>query len=101
MKKDIITITGLTAEDGSVVTAGAHMVLEIEFPVQFNGYLSRIYVYRNKQIFENGYAPIRIMDLEEEMVVETTEDVAISTIHSEMVAFINDQFDQPVCEIVE
>lgn len=100
MKKDIITILNLTAEDGSVVTAGAYIAIEIEFPIHYGGYVSRAQVYRNKEVFENGYMPVRIMDFEDEWRKETTEDINILTIYDETVAFINEQFENPVCEIV-
>ena len=100
MKKDIITITGLTSEDGSVLTAGAHIAVEMEIRSNFNGYAARAVVYRNKQIFENGYAPVRIKDFEEELVIETTDDFTVSSVYTEMVNFINNQYDSPVCEIV-
>jgi len=100
MKKDIVTLTGLTAVDGSVVSAGAHISLEIEFPSLFDGYVARVSFFRNKQIFENGYEPVRIKDFEDEFRKLSTEDVNVSTIYTETVAFINDQFDSPICEIV-
>ena len=100
MKKDIITLTGLTAEDGSIVASGAHIALEIEFPMNFQGYYARINVFRSKEIFENGYQPVRILNIEDELMKETTEDILMSSIYDDVVIFINEQFDNPVCEIV-
>lgn len=100
MKKDIITLTGLTAEDGSIVTSGAHIALEIEIPISFDGYQARIKVFRNKQIFENGYQPVRILNMEDELRKETTEDILTSSIYDDVVTFINGQYENPVCEIV-
>ena len=100
MKKDIITLTGLTAEDGSIVASGAHIALEIEIPMNFQGYHARINVFRSKEIFENGYQPVRLLNLEDEFSKETTEDILTSSIYNEAIIFINGQFENPVCEIV-
>ena len=100
MKKDIITITGLTTVDGSVLTVGAHIALEIEFPIQFDGYNVNIRFFRNKQIYENGYESLRILNFEDNYSKINTEDITVSEIYSEAVNYINGQFDSPVCEIV-
>ena len=60
MKINIITLTGLTASDGSVIASGATMKFDSEFLAASTNIKITPRLYRNKELFETGYDSIQI-----------------------------------------
>jgi len=54
-KIDIITLSGLTASDGSVVASGATVKFNSEFQAASTDILIKPQIYRNREMFELGY----------------------------------------------
>lgn len=55
----LITLSGLTASDGSLIESGAIVKISTMFELNQN---IRVYlkIYRNLEIFKNGYSPIQV-----------------------------------------
>ena len=59
-KIDIITLSGLTAGDGSVIESGATVKFDSEFHAASTDIRIMLQVYRNRELFEAGYSNIQI-----------------------------------------
>ena len=60
---DIISLTGLTAIDGSLVSSGATIKFETLFLVGVNDVEIRLKIYRSRELFENGFQTIQVYEL--------------------------------------
>ena len=61
-KIDIITLSGITASDGSIVANGATVKFSSEFLPASTDIIIRPAVYRNRELFEAGYQPVSILE---------------------------------------
>jgi len=59
-KIDIITLSGLTASDGSVIASGATVKFDSEFSAASTDIRITLKLYRNRELFEMGYTSIQI-----------------------------------------
>lgn len=59
-KIDLITISELTASDGSVIASGATLKFDSEFQAANTKIIVRPKLYRNRELFESGYTNIEI-----------------------------------------
>ena len=60
MKIDLITTSGLTASDGSIIASGATIKFSTFFEIGTTNV--RVYprIYRNRELFEEGYKNVEI-----------------------------------------
>lgn len=63
IKIDIISLSGLTAADGSIVASGATARFESVFYNGSNVVNIRLKVYRSRELFESGYTDVKIVEL--------------------------------------
>lgn len=110
-KIDIVTLTGLTATDGSIIDAGAVIKFETIFPIGIAGFIARIKVYRNREIFEAGYDGISLYKIEDEITqILGAEffDLTPTVLNQRVAEHINAQYSDPdgdfnfngdVCEV--
>ena len=61
-KIDIITLSGITASDGSVIASGATVKFNSEFSAASTDIRVMLQVYRNRELFESGYTSIQISE---------------------------------------
>jgi len=54
-KIDIITLSGLTASDGSILASGATVKFNAEFYATSTHIRIMLHVYRNRELFEQGF----------------------------------------------
>jgi hypothetical protein len=99
---DIITLTGLTAVDGSILDTGAIIKFETEFPIGFAGFHARIKAYRNRAIFEAGYDGIYLHGIKDELI----EDMGVeffnltpTLLYTKVAEYINNHYEAIVCEV--
>lgn len=59
-KIDIITLSGITASDGSLIASGATVKFNSEFFAASTDIQITLQVYRNRQLFEGGFNSISI-----------------------------------------
>ena len=61
-KVDLITISAITASDGSVIASGATMKFDSEFLAGSTNINIMPKLYRNRELFESGYTHIHISE---------------------------------------
>ena len=59
-KIDIITLTGLTASDGSIIASGATVKFDSEFMAASTDIRIILQIYRNRELFELGFSSTQI-----------------------------------------
>jgi hypothetical protein len=98
----IITTTGLTTVDGSILEAGAVVKFECVFPIKFKGYIARISFFRSQESFEEGFKGVQLKDFNSEHIENLGEqllEVDLPMIYNKVAGYINAQFNAPVCEV--
>jgi hypothetical protein len=73
-KIDIITLTGFTAIDGSIIASGATIKFTSEFQVKSTAIMVRPKVYRNRDLFDLGYDEVKTNDLPNELIIKLTDE---------------------------
>ena len=99
---DIITLTGLTANDGSMISAGAIIKFNTEFPIGFAGFRSRIRVYRNAETYDNGYGYVMLHGIESEIIEDLGAeffDLTPTILYTKVAEYINSHYGATVCEV--
>jgi hypothetical protein len=61
-KIDLITVSGLTASDGSVIASGATLKFDSEFQAASTNVRIIPKLYRNRELFETGFTCISISE---------------------------------------
>jgi len=61
-KVDLMTVSGLTATDGSIVTSGATLKFNSEFFAASTNVKITPKLYRNRELFETGFSEIKISE---------------------------------------
>ena len=70
MKIDLITLSGMTATDGSYVASGATVKIKFETSMENTQIVFHLRIYRSSEFYESGYTGIRVMDLPEFIILE-------------------------------
>lgn len=73
-KIDLITLSGLTATDGSIIASGATVKFNSEFSARSNNVLIRPKVYRSRELFEAGYANVLTDEIPDNFQLVLTEE---------------------------
>ena len=73
-KIDILTLTGLTAIDGSVIASGATIKFESEFMVANTNIIIRPKVYRSRELFDAGYSNVETRDIPFDFILQLPEE---------------------------
>lgn len=72
---DIITISGLTATDGSSVDIGAIVKFESRFRIGVTHIQIKLKTFRSRDLFEKGYHPIELLGIPTEFNIEIDEEM--------------------------
>jgi hypothetical protein len=73
-KIDIITLTGFTAVDGSIVVSGATIKFNSEFYAKNNNVMIRPKVYRSRELFDMNYDDVRTIEIPSEFTIHLDEN---------------------------
>ena len=73
-KIDIITLTGFTATDGSIIASGATVKFGSEFMVGNTTIRVKPVVFRNRELFEAGYKNVETNDILQEFFLNLPEE---------------------------
>jgi len=73
-KIDIITLTGFTATDGSVIASGATVKFSSEFIVGNTVIKIKPVVFRNRELFELGYRNVQTDEILQEFYLNLPEE---------------------------
>ena len=103
-KIDILTLTGLTANDGSFISSGATVKFSSEFQVGGTRVMVRPFVYRTRELFELGYSSIKTQDIPDEFQIhyEETEFYVLTPqqLYNDVCDYLNDLFGIVAFEVV-
>ena len=103
-KIDIITLTGLTATDGSLIASGATVKFSSEFQIGRTAVMVRPAVYRSRELFEQGFSAIETEDIPNEFQIhyEETEFYVLTPqqLYDDVCEYLNDLFGADVFEVV-
>ena len=106
-KIDIITLTGLTASDGSMIASGATVKFNSEFQIGSTAVLVRPAVYRSRELFEEGYSAIETEltsnpNNEFEIHYEETEFYVLTPqqLYDDVCEYLNESFGMEAFEVV-
>jgi hypothetical protein len=73
-KIDIITLTGFTGSDGSIVASGATVKFSSEFMIGNTNIIVRPRTWRNRELFENGFDAIQVKEIPQELILNVPEE---------------------------
>lgn len=102
-KIDLITLTGFTAIDGSIIASGATIKFDSEFRAQSNNVLVRPRVYRSRELFDAGFEYVFTNDIPDSFTLSlTVEDFYTLTpaaLYEKVRDYLNELFGEDVVEI--
>lgn len=102
-KIDIITLTGLTAIDGSIIASGATIKFETLFFIGTTDIEIRPRVFRSRELFENGFQWVRTIELPTDFKMAIPEEeyyvLTPQIIYEKVKDYLNNLFGVDVFEI--
>lgn len=72
-KIDLISLTGFTAVDGSLIASGATVKFDSEFQARSNNVIIRPKIFRSRELFEADYEHVWAIEIPREFIVVLTE----------------------------
>jgi hypothetical protein len=102
-KIDLITLTGFTASDGSIVASGATVKFDSEFYARSNNVMIRPRVFRNREIFDAGFTEIRVIEIPNEFILQLTDEdfytLTPAVLYEKVRDYLNNSFGDDYFEI--
>jgi len=102
-KIDLITLTGFTATDGSLIASGATVKFNSEFFAQNNDVLIRPKVYRSRELFDMGFKEVYTDDIPNHFTLTLTEEdlytLTPAVLYEKVRDYLNNLFGEDVFEI--
>jgi len=102
-KIDIITLTGFTATDGSIIASGATVKFGSEFMVGTTIIKIKPVMYRNRELFEQGFTDVKTDELLEEFYLDLPEEeyyvLTPSKLYEEVCNYLNSWIGADVFEV--
>lgn len=92
-KIDIISLTGLTAVDGSEVISGATIKFETVFHVGTTDIEIRLKIFRTRQLFESKYRPIEVVELPNDFIIGVDEETFYTITPSVIYELVKDHLN--------
>ena len=103
VKIDILTLTGLTATDGSIISSGATIKFASEFQVATTDIIIRPKVYRNRELFDMGYGSVETNDLPFDFIIQIPEEeyyvLTPTILYQKVCDYLNGLFGGDVFEV--
>ena len=102
-KIDIISLTGLTATDGSVIASGATIKFSTEFQIGTTRIMIRPKVFRNRELFEQGYSFIDTTEIPDEFQLVVAEEdyytITPQILYGLVKDYLNNLFGEDMFEV--
>ena len=99
-KIDIITLTGFTGTDGSLVASGATVKFSSEFMIGNTDIIVRPKLWRNRELFEAGYNPIQTIELPTELYLRVPEEEYYVLTPTLLYEYVKDELNSELGQIV-
>ncbi len=102
-KIDLITLSGLTAIDGSVIASGAIVKFETLFFIGTTTIEIRPRVFRTRELFESGFDYVKTIELPTDFKLNVPEEeyytITPEKVYEKVRDYLNDLFGADVFEI--
>jgi hypothetical protein len=102
-KIDILTLTGFTATDGSIIASGATIKFNSEFNVRSTNIMIRPKVYRNRELFDLGYDEVKTNEIPNEFILAVPENefytLTPAILYQKVCDYLNDWYGTDVFEV--
>lgn len=102
-KIDLITLTGLTATDGSLIASGAIVKFETLFFIGTTTIEIRPRVFRTRELFESGFDYVKTIELPTDFKLNVPEEeyytITPEKVYEKVRDYLNDLFGADVFEI--
>lgn len=72
-KINLITLTGFTAVDGSIIASGATIKFSTEFNIRTTNVMVRPKMFRNREIFDLGFDDVKAKEFPSEFILQIPE----------------------------
>jgi hypothetical protein len=92
-KIDIITLSGFTAGDGSVLASGATVKFSSEFQIGNTQIIIRPQAWRNRQLFEDGFDSVPTKELPNELILEIPEEEYYTLTPAALYEYVKDELN--------
>lgn len=73
-KIDLMLVTGLTANDGSIIASGATLKFNSEFYAGTTDINIKLKLYRNRELFESGFTNVECFEFPHDIIVALPEE---------------------------
>lgn len=92
-KIDIVTLTGFTGNDGSILASGATVKFSSEFMIGNTNIIVRPKVWRNREIFDAGYDSIQVKEIPSELIIHLSEEDYYVLTPSALYEYVKDELN--------
>ena len=99
-KIDIITLTGFTASDGSVLASGATVKFSSEFMVGNTDIIVRPKAWRSRELFEDGYDSVPTKEIPNELYLQVPEEEYYVLTPTLLYEYVKDELNSELGEVV-
>ena len=100
---DIITLSGLTAVDGSIIASGATVKFSSEFHAGSTNFYVKPVVYRSRELLQSGFSSVGAIDVPEFIDMSLTQEefyaLTILNLHDMVRDELNAQYGEYMFEI--
>jgi hypothetical protein len=102
-KIDLISLSALTANDGSIIASGATVKFNSEFSVRSTAVMIRPKIYRSRELFEAGYTNVMAIEIPDNFQIQLTEEdfytLTPAKLYEKVRDYLNDLLSEDMFEI--
>jgi hypothetical protein len=103
-KIDLITLTGFTAVDGTIIASGATIKFSTEFNIRTTNVMVRPKIYRSRELFDLGYDEVKSKEFLSEFILQIPE-VEFNTLtpvilYEKVRDYLNTRYGATIFEII-
>jgi len=105
-KIDLITLSGLTASDGSIIASGATIKFRTEFAIGVTNVRVFPQIWRNRELFDTGFTSIQVTNetLPDDILIEGLTDeqfynLTPATIYGMVRDWLNAYYGEDIIEV--
>jgi hypothetical protein len=103
-KIDILTLTGFTANDGSIIASGATIKFNSEFYIRSTNITIRPRVYRSRELFDLGFDDVVAKEILREFILVIPEEefysITPTILYGMVCDYLNTYYGATVFEVV-